>query len=104
MILKICVLLSLSSSFAFGKEAKNSSPIVLKWMVAHAPNNYFVEMARYFKKRVESESKKSIRIEIVDDFDNEAKQSKIKNSLYKFNYVLNSKIKQKNQDKILMMK
>lgn len=73
MLKFISLLLILFVSDIYASSAVKNKPVVLKWMVAHAPNNYFIEMARYFKKQVELETNKSVIIEIVDDFENESK-------------------------------
>jgi TRAP-type C4-dicarboxylate transport system substrate-binding protein len=58
------IILSVSISHA---ETSTKKPIVLKWMIAHDPNNYFIEMAKYLKSRVEKETNGEVQVKIVDN-------------------------------------
>lgn len=99
--IKFIIALATMVTGIYANEPKTVEVVKLKWLVAHSPNNYFIEMAKYFKKRVEKETENRVQIEIIDDFtfESNSKQKKLRTNLVianrvsSKNYIKNEKIK-----------
>ena len=70
IILTLMCLLTVDLSAVEVKE-KNATtaaggPLKVRWLVTHAPNDYFVKMAQFFKERVEARTEGRVQIEILD--------------------------------------
>ncbi|MFA6236697.1 MAG: hypothetical protein WC635_05160 [Bacteriovorax sp.] len=68
----LCLLAAFSvfsaSADADKKPLTGNQPVTkLRWLVVHAPNDYFIRMAKVFKEKVEKETDKRVVVELLDE-------------------------------------
>jgi len=71
LVFLFIVLLNCTDLFASdslqSKTSNTMQPTKIRWLVTHAPNDYFVKMAKFFKEKVEMRTNNRVQVEILDD-------------------------------------